>query len=302
MTPMGAIKALKMWQRLSAEDAKDLEYLGQIHAINFAPNADFLSQKSLNLRCIKLEQEKIIITDLLWYLGKDHQPLYTVENQHRVLRPLQAYERLEFQQFSLQSSHCLAMIFLHQLLIHTIHVVNHIDQHVSSNAAFIRHIQVENRLQYAIGVEDLIEVDNNLNHLSTLLGHVFHSVNDIEVAARQLRDQALTHSQLDFNYIDDLIHEIEVTKRRVHFLIERQRFHWNLAGESVSNSNLSITKIFSVLWAAFIPGVALINWYGQNFRIMPELSWEGTMPVQLLAVLLLTAIPVWMVKNAGSLR
>lgn len=302
MTSLEAIKALKMWQRLAADETKDLEYLNQIHEINFSPATDFTQNQNLSLRCIKLEHEKIIITDLLWHLNKDHQPLYTVENQHRVLQPLQAYERLEFQQFSLQSSHSLAMIFLNQLLINAIHVVNHIDQHVSRNAAFIRHIQVENRLQYAIGVEDLIEVDHNLNHLSTLLGHVFHSVNDIEVAARQLRDKARLHSQLDFHYIEDLIHEIEVTKRRAHFLIERQRFHWNLAGESVSNSNLSITKIFSVLWAAFIPGVALINWYGQNFRVMPGLSWEGTMPMQLLAVLLLTSIPVWMVKNAGSLR
>ncbi|MFK7256611.1 CorA family divalent cation transporter [Acinetobacter baumannii] len=302
MTPIDAIKALKMWQRLSAEEAKDLEYLSQIHAIHFSPVPTFQDNQSFNIRCIKIEKQKIVMTDLLWYLDKDHEPLYTVENRHRVLKPLQAFERLEFQHFSLDSSHTVAMIFLYQLLVQTIHVINYIDKNVTDNATSIRNIQIDNHLQYTIGVEDLVDIDNHLNQMNMLSGYVFNAVNDIEIAARQLRNKADLYSQLDTHHVEELMHEIEVTKRRVHFLIERQRFHWNMAGESVANSNLSITKIFSVLWAAFIPGLTLVNWYGQNFRVMPELSWGGTMPTQLLAVLVLTAIPVWMVKQAGSLR
>ncbi|WP_173911004.1 CorA family divalent cation transporter [Acinetobacter sp. Marseille-Q1618] len=302
MNVLDAIKCLTFWQRLSAQEMEDFIYLKQQFAIDFKPKNFAQNNKTLCIRCVRIENQKILLTDLLWYVAEDAQPIYTVENKYRVIRPAQALERMQFQQLHLDSSHSIAFVFLNQLLGQAIHIIDYIDQNVSENVTFIRNFQLNPNNQYAAGVEDLSRVDTDLNQLSSLLGHVLNTVNDLELATRQLKYQVLQRSQLDMHYVEDLMSEIEATKRRIQFLIERQRFHWSVAGECVSRSNLNITKVFSVLWAAFIPGVALINWYGQNFRVMPELSWNGTMPVQLITVLLLTAIPIWMVKNAGSLR
>ncbi|MFC5425949.1 CorA family divalent cation transporter [Brevibacterium otitidis] len=50
-----------------------------------------------------------------------------------------------------------------------------------------------------------------------------------------------------------------------------------------------------------IPGTALINWYGQNFEFMPELSWPYTAWVQIAGVFLLAALPIYVIKRAGQL-
>ena len=138
--------------------------------------------------------------------------------------------------------------------------------------------------------------------LNRPLSVVLEALDDLAQAAKQLRRSVLQGSQLECSHVDALLAEIDSVQRRGRFMLERQRFQRRAAEETVAMSDLNVTKVFSVLWAAFIPGTALINWYGQNFRVMPELSWQGSLWMQLLAVLVLTAIPVWMVKQSGTLR
>jgi Mg2+ and Co2+ transporter CorA len=102
--------------------------------------------------------------------------------------------------------------------------------------------------------------------------------------------------------VDELVAEIESVQRRACFMQERQRFHQLAAQETVAKSDLNVVKVFTVLWAIFVPGTALINWYGQNFRFMPELSWFASSWVQMLGVLLVTAVPVIIIRQAGALR
>lgn len=214
------------------------------------------------------------------------------------VNPLRAWQRLHVT--TPQAPEDLGM--LQQLLGQTGLVLDRIDQDMSVSMRSIRTFQLDVGTDRARGTEDLADVDSQLATLDRPLSLVLQSLEDIEHAALRLR-RRVTHlpgvSLLD---VDQLIAHVEGVQRRARFMLERQRFHWRAAGETVAMSDLDVTKVFSVLWAAFIPGTALINWYGQNFQVMPELSWDGSLWTQLFAVLVLTAVPVLMVKHSGALR
>lgn len=296
---------LPLWTRLHAASPEALDELGRRHGIDLLPNTAPRQRgvgAALRIRCARVHDGRVLVADLLWLQAADSQALYTVETGHRMLRPGQALERCTAQGLPTGSAHAAALVLLHQLLGQAGRVLDGIDGGLTSSMRSLRSFQRTVGTPGTRGAEDLTEVDSHLAMLNRPLSVLLESLDDLERAARQLRRSVLQGSQLERSHVDALLAEIEGVQRRGRFMLERQRFHRRAAEETVAMSDLNVTKVFSVLWAAFIPGTALINWYGQNFRVMPELSWEGSLWMQLLAVLVLTAIPVWMVKQSGSLR
>ncbi|SPU50290.1 CorA family divalent cation transporter [Bordetella trematum] len=299
---MNAIKELPAWQRLHAGDLQALEDLGRLHDVDLVPRAAAGGAATLRIRCTRLKAGKLVVSDLLWREADDGGSLYTVETGYPLLRPGEALERLQAQSMAVDCPQSIALVLLHQLLSQTVRVLERINQDLSSPLQAIRAFQLNVGTNNTRGVEDLSSVDTHLNSLNAPLSYVLQSLDDIEQATQRLRRSAPARGESALARVQELMTEIEGVQRRARFMLERQRFHWRAAGETVAMSDLNVTKVFSVLWAAFIPGTALINWYGQNFRVMPELSWDGSLWVQLVAVLVLTAVPVWMVKQSGALR
>ncbi len=299
---MNAIKELPAWQRLHAGDLQALEDLGRLHDVDLLPRAAAGGAATLRIRCTRLKGGKLVVSDLLWREADDGGSLYTVETGYPLLRPGEALERLQAQGMAVDCPQSIALVLLHQLLSQTVRVLERINQDLSSPLQAIRAFQLNVGTNNTRGVEDLSSVDTHLNSLNAPLSYVLQSLDDIEQATQRLRRSAPARGESALAQVQELMTEIEGVQRRARFMLERQRFHWRAAGETVAMSDLNVTKVFSVLWAAFIPGTALINWYGQNFRVMPELSWDGSLWVQLVAVLVLTAVPVWMVKQSGALR
>ncbi|PKH26700.1 magnesium transporter [Enterobacterales bacterium CwR94] len=293
---------LQAWNRLYAIDHQALDDLTRLHHVDLRPPAVAQPGTAMRIRCVRLEAEQIWATEVLWRQGADEQPLYTVECGQRVLQPGQAQERIDAQGLSASSSQTISLMLMHQLLGQAVRVLERIDQGLTVSMQALRVFQLNVGTNRARGAEDLVDVDSHLSTLNVPLSFVLQSLDDLEQAALRLRRVALQGSALAATHIDELIAEIEGAQRRARFTLERQRFHRRATGETVAMSDLNVTKVFSVLWAAFIPGTALINWYGQNFRVMPELSWDGSLWTQLLSVLILTAVPVFMVKQSGALR
>lgn len=302
---MNPVPSLAAWTRLHACNPQALQDLGQLHGLALVPQgaaSEPSSGTALRIRCARVQDAQVLVADLLWWQAGDGQRLYTVETGHRMLRPGQALERIQAQGLSPDSAHAIALVLLHQLLGQTSRVLDRIDEGLTVSMQSLRTFQLTVGTRRARGAEDLSDVDSHLSMLHQPLSVALQSLDDLERAASQLRRTGLAGSSLERLHVDALLAEIDGVQRRGRFMLERQRFHRRAAEETVAMSDLNVTKVFSVLWAAFIPGTALINWYGQNFRVMPELSWEGSLWMQLLAVLVLTAIPVWMVKQSGTLR
>jgi len=292
------------WQRLHAASPQALAELSCQHGIAL-PASIARPGDMVRIRCVYPQHNTLHVCDLLWRLEAD--TLLTIEighnTRHHLLHPAQAGQYLHTQQLPSNSTQALALALLHQLLTHANQALTRIGTVLSESSAEIDAFQRSIGTQHARGAQDMMDVDTRLSRLHDPASMLMQALADLEHAARQLRRTACPrHTRLPDQHIDELLAAIAGTMHRAKFTLERQRFHWRAAGEAVAMSDLNVTKVFTVLWATFIPGTALVNWYGQNFHVMPELSWEGSLWTQLLAVLILTAIPLWMVKQSGTLR
>ncbi|WP_432786402.1 hypothetical protein AAEX37_00515 [Oligella sp. MSHR50489EDL] len=292
---------LASWKRLFAQGDKELEFLSKLHGFSQEKNRP--GKQDTKITSVRLEGGKVFVGELYWHQEADHLPLLTIEVGRRMIRPVEITERLKAQELPSGSAHAVALMVLHQLLNQNMLVLNKIDEKLSLSMVIIRDFLATVGTNDVKGTTDMGQVDSDLSILQQPLAVVLRSLMDIESAARHMRRLMIREaSSLSLHHIEGLIAEIEGVQRRARMMLERQRFHWEAAGDAVAMSDLNVTKVFSVLWAAFVPGTTLINWYGQNFRVMPELSWEGSLWVQLLAVLVLTSLPLWMVKRSGTLR
>ena len=173
---------------------------------------------------------------------------------------------------------------------------------INAVRAQMAQIEREASAKSSLGVSDLPLVSEMLVDIDNALSHVSLSITGHTQLARLLRRDVGRGAAVTRAQIDALVQQGEALTRRVEFLVDRQRFHSQGASQQISTSDLNIVKIFTVLWAILIPGTTLINWYGQNFEFMPELSWEFSSWVQILGVFFLAVLPIYTVKRAGQLR
>ncbi|MBL3700203.1 CorA family divalent cation transporter [Leucobacter luti] len=151
-------------------------------------------------------------------------------------------------------------------------------------------------------VSDLPSVNMLLADIDQVLSQVSYAVGRLTELARLLRREAADTGAVPRAELDELIQQGEALHGRAEFLVDRHRFHARGTEQQIATSDLNIVKIFTVLWAILIPGTTLINWYGQNFEFMPELSWNYSSWVQILGVFVLAVLPIYTVKRAGQLR
>ena len=73
-----------------------------------------------------------------------------------------------------------------------------------------------------------------------------------------------------------------------------------LAGQLNIEQNKTI-KLFTVATMAMMPPTLIGTVYGMNFEFMPELQWEYSYPVVLVAMVISIIIPVIFFKKKGWL-
>jgi len=166
----------------------------------------------------------------------------------------------------------------------------------------VRSLVARLEAEKAAGVADLPALNADLLSVTDVLSAASRSLEAQSYAARWLRRHVGSSDRSLAAELDDLIAAQEQTARRIEFLFQKQRLLEGAAGEGIAMSDMNVTKIFTILWTIFIPGTAIINWYGQNFQFMPELSWYYSLWVQLGTAFLLTVIPVYVVMRTGALR
>ncbi len=163
-------------------------------------------------------------------------------------------------------------------------------------------LEAERGPEHGISVSDLPRVSEQLVDIDAVLSHVAAAVSRLGQFARLLRREAAVRAADERAEFDALIQQGDALATRLEFLVDRHRFHSRGTAQRISTSDLNIVKIFTVLWAILIPGTTLINWYGQNFEFMPELSWDLSAWIQIAGVFCLAVLPISTVKRAGQLR
>jgi magnesium transporter len=63
-----------------------------------------------------------------------------------------------------------------------------------------------------------------------------------------------------------------------------------------------IVKVFTIITAVFLPPTLVATFYGMNFAVMPELSWEHGFIYSIILTLAGALLPLVYIKRKGWLR
>lgn len=292
---------ISSWKQLTASSRAELFDYSQLLGTDFNAAGSSAAGKAQRIAMVSLVEGRLTPSEIILNFSGDGKTLYTVELGERTLWPGFAGERLRTQGISTDNARAVAVILLSQLLRQVELVQDVLDGEMSRASLVTHDFMASCGSGFSKGIDDMEEVDRNLAFLSGPESYVRQALFDLDNTARWLRRQ-MEGGSAEALLLEEMLLALDGVTRRVEFALERQRFHWESASSAIMTSMLSINKLFNVLWAIIIPGTILINWYGENFRFMPELSWAWTMPSQLMGVFVMTILPLWIVKRSGAMR
>jgi magnesium transporter len=88
------------------------------------------------------------------------------------------------------------------------------------------------------------------------------------------------------------VSDIQGVKERAAFEHDKVRFLQQSILASLDVKQNQIVKMFTIATAMFLPPTLIAMFYGMNFAVMPELSWEHGFPVSI-GMTLVAALSLW---------
>lgn len=151
-----------------------------------------------------------------------------------------------------------------------------------------------------ITTDDIGETMAELNDREELVSRILESQLLLARAARYLRaevDDAELRGQ-----IETLISDIHSIKEHAGFEHDKVRYLQQSVMTSLNVRQNQVVKVFTIITAVFLPPTLIATFYGMNFSVMPELSWEWGFTATILLTLLAALLPLWYIKRKGWLR
>lgn len=288
------------WTRIFVSNANDLEQAERLTGVDLRPHTNQPLFMPAILKVAYWRSGKIELADLI--IANDGKNLITVEAGDGLPFLNDLGDRLRRQNLNKQEQTAVFYVAIQAAYDAATQILDEVETHFDDIRLSVRNMQLSLDQVNSHGVSDLPELDDKLTTIAQALSHVAHSFGQLVQCARILRREAKYSSEISRQNMDDLIADGESSLRRVQFVVDRQRFHARQTAQVVATSDLNVIKIFTILWTVFLPGTALVNWYGQNFQTMPELSWYWSTWIQIFGVLILTVIPIMATKMSGQLR
>ncbi len=289
----------RIWKRLKADDMAELIDYGLALETDLLPSNSSSLNRPNRILGVAIRDGKLIASELIINFNSTGDVLYTVETGHNFLLPGRLEYALKF--YEDPTSVTIALLLLQQLMTEITQVQGLLDSTLDVIAIETRTFQSKTGTSECRGIDQLKEVDDELKKLAMPQSYVIRALFDLDRVARRLRELTEEDSR-EFRLAESLLAQVEVGIERAKRTISRDRYQWDAASGAIDANNLNLNKIFNALWAIIIPSNVLVNWYGQNFHFMPELSWWGTMPLQLIGCMLITLVPLWIIKQAGAMR
>lgn len=102
--------------------------------------------------------------------------------------------------------------------------------------------------------------------------------------------------------IETLISDIQSIKEHAGFEHDKVRYLQQSVMTSLNVKQNQVVKVFTIITAVFLPPTLIATFYGMNFAVMPELSWQWGFTATILLTLLAALLPLWYIKRKGWLR
>jgi magnesium transporter len=148
--------------------------------------------------------------------------------------------------------------------------------------------------------DDIGETMAELNDREELVSRILESQLLLARAARYLRAE-VEDAELR-GLVETLISDIQSIKEHAGFEHDKVRYLQQSVMTSLNVRQNQVVKVFTIITAVFLPPTLIATFYGMNFAVMPELSWEWGFTATILLTLLAALLPLWYIKRKGWLR
>ncbi len=289
------------WVPLRATSRKELADYSRSYGVDLIPTDSSFRGKPNRVMALCKQDGKVCASEILMTISPDGSTLFTVETSHQHFRPGLAAAELKLQGLDPNNMVGVGVVLISQLLHSLDEIQKDLDK-VIVQASIVTHEFIKVAASELVrGMADMEALDLEISSTVRPQALILRSLFDIDKVARRLQTHTAAGTK-ERRLVDELLAIIGKMIESSQYSTTRARFHWKTASGVIEMGNLSVNKIFNVLWAIIIPSQVLINWYGENFRFMPELSWWGTMPAQLIGAMIMTVLPLWLVKTSGAMR
>ena len=150
--------------------------------------------------------------------------------------------------------------------------------------------------------DSINEAMATLNEREELISRIQEGQLLLERAARYLRVELNGANPELRTQIETLISDIQSVKEHAGFEHDKVRYLQQSVTTSLNAQQNQVVKVFTIITAVFLPPTLIATFYGMNFAVMPELSWEWGFTVTILLTLVAALLPLWYIKRKGWLR
>ena len=154
-----------------------------------------------------------------------------------------------------------------------------------------------------LGVTDLSETLLDLNDSEELISNCLESQLALARVARYLNGEVDNQKEPELqSLVVELMQDINGVKEHAAFEHEKVRYLQNSVVGLLNIKQNQIVKVFTVITAVFLPPTLVATFYGMNFAVMPELSWEWGFTVSIALTFAAALLPLLYIKHKGWLR
>jgi len=154
-----------------------------------------------------------------------------------------------------------------------------------------------------LGVADLSETLLKLNDSEALISNCLESQLALARVARYLNGEVDGRREPELRLlIDELMQDINGVKEHAAFEHDKVRYLQNSVVGLLNIKQNQIVKVFTVITAVFLPPTLVATFYGMNFAVMPELSWQHGFTAAIVLTFAAALLPLAYIKRKGWLR
>lgn len=295
------------WVDLIAPSATELELVSRRFAIDFRPRTGGIVEEPtyLYMRVSSVspqEGQEPFLCPLTIILGDNF--LVTIRETNSCPAIDLAVRRLQRRPACALAAKDLLRVLLQAINDQAERTVEHISDTLERTTRDIAQISTGYSKEGAeLGVVDLTEATLDLNNQEELVSRCLECQLALSRAARHLSTEVSNETEAELQVlVNELIEDIAGVKE--HFAFDHDKIRY-LQGSVTNILNIKqnqIVKIFTIITAVFLPPTLVATFYGMNFAIMPELSWEHGFIYSVILTLVGALLPLVYIKWKGWLR
>ncbi|SEP00929.1 CorA family divalent cation transporter [Nitrosovibrio sp. Nv6] len=296
-----------VWLEINAPTAEETANLGQRFGIDTRPQSSSVADDGMFMymrsKLLKLGIDTTpSFGDVTFVLGEQ---LVAILDEDPDFHPFEfALQRMNRKLNHVKSPKAVLRLLLQVANDGADAVIDRIADELERNAEEISEISDGYNAQgRELGVPDLIGTMQSLNEKEELISRCIEAQLSLARAVRYLNGEIDNVTEAELQVLTtELAEDVAGVKEHAYFEHEKVRYLQNAVTNILNIKQNQIVKVFTIITAVFLPPTLVGTFYGMNFAVMPELSWEHGFIYSMVLTLTAALLPLLYIKRKGWLR